>query len=152
MGYYQKNLDAYKQTQKSIFSVDPLPDFTPFSVETGNAAAGLKAAEEMEAEAFKLFYRDAHKEPELVAVDAPDGIVKAPSHYERYTMEPVNFIMINEMEFWRGNIIKYVARAGFKPYPNQDTTQSEITDLRKVQRYAEMRINQLEGRNPNDDG
>ena len=148
MGYYQKNLDAYKQTQKSIFA----DDFTPFSVETGNAAAGLKVAEEMEAEAFKLFYRDAHKEPEVVTVDTPDGIVKAPSHYERYKMEPINFIMINDMEFWRGNIIKYVARAGFKPYPNQDATQSEITDLRKVQRYAEMRINQLEGRNPNDDG
>lgn len=90
--------------------------------------------------------RETPKQPET------DGIVKAPSHYERYKQEPINFIMLNDMEFWRGNIIKYVSRAGFKPYPNQDPVQSEITDLQKVIRYAEMRINQLEGRNPNQDG
>lgn len=95
---------------------------------------------------------------EFKPVEAPeatptaDGIIKKPAHYERYKMEPINFIMLNDMEFWRGNIIKYVARAGFKPYPNQDAVQSEITDLGKVQRYCQMRINQLEGRNPNDDG
>lgn len=86
------------------------------------------------------------------ALEMTDGIVKAPSHYERYPEEPINFIMLNSMEFWRGNIVKYVARAGFKLYPNQDAVESEITDLRKVMRYSEMRINQLEGRKPNDDG
>lgn len=78
-----------------------------------------------------------------------DDIVVKPSHYERYAIEPINFIMLNDMEFWRGNIVKYVARAGFKAYPNQTEVQSEITDLRKVIRYSEMRINQLQGRDPN---
>jgi len=50
------------------------------------------------------------------------------------------------MEFWRGNIIKYASRAGFKDYPDADPVESEITDLRKVIRYAEMRINQLQGK------
>jgi hypothetical protein len=41
-------------------------------------------------------------------------------------------------------------RAGFKRYDNQDQRSSEITDLRKVIRYSEMRINQLEGKEAND--
>ena len=78
-----------------------------------------------------------------------DNIVTKPSHYERWPEEPINFIMKNDMEFWRGNIIKYISRAGFKQYDNMSMIESEITDLEKVRRYAEMRINQLEGKSPN---
>jgi hypothetical protein len=74
----------------------------------------------------------------------PDIIAK-PSHYTRWYIEPITFIMRNGMEFWRGNIIKYACRAGFKIYDGMDAVESEITDLRKVIRYAEMRINQLNG-------
>ena len=58
--------------------------------------------------------------------------------------------MQNGMEFWRGNVIKYVSRAGSKLYEGQDKVQSEITDLKKAMRYCEMRINLLEGKQPND--
>jgi len=58
--------------------------------------------------------------------------------------------MNNGFEFWRGNIIKYVSRAGSKLYDGQDKVQSEITDLKKAIRYCEMRINLLEGKQPND--
>lgn len=75
-----------------------------------------------------------------------DDIVVRPSHYTKWVIEPITFIMLNGFEFWRGNIIKYVSRAGSKLYDGQDATQSEITDLRKVIRYAEMRINQLQGK------
>lgn len=74
-----------------------------------------------------------------------DKVVK-PSHYTRWAIEPITFIMRNKMEYWRGNIIKYVARAGAKTYDGMDEVQSEITDLRKAIRYAEMRINMLEGK------
>ena len=73
-----------------------------------------------------------------------DKIVVKPSHYERWDIEPVTFIMINAMEFWRGNIIKYATRAGFKQYGDLSSAHSEIIDLQKVIRYAEMRINQLQ--------
>lgn len=51
--------------------------------------------------------------------------------------------MENGFEFWRGNIIKYASRAGFKG--------NEIDDLHKIIRYAQFRINQIEGRKPQDD-
>jgi len=76
--------------------------------------------------------------------------VKSPSHYTRWAIEPIVYIMRNNFEFWRGNVVKYVSRAGSKMYDGQDITQSEITDLKKAIRYCEMRINQLEGKEPND--
>ncbi|WFG40873.1 kinase [Paracoccus phage ParKuw1] len=74
-----------------------------------------------------------------------DSIVTRPSHYTKWVIEPITFIMRNKMEFWRGNIIKYAARAGSKLYDGMDEVQSEIADLEKVRRYAEMRINELKG-------
>tara|TARA_R110000851_G_scaffold188110_3_gene338067 strand:+ start:1946 stop:2125 length:180 start_codon:yes stop_codon:yes gene_type:complete len=52
--------------------------------------------------------------------------------------------MENDVSFHIGNIIKYSMRAGHKIYEGEDEIGSEITDLRKVIRYAEMRIEQLD--------
>jgi hypothetical protein len=78
-------------------------------------------------------------------MDTDDPIVVRPSHYTQYKIEPVTFIMENRLSFEIGNICKYACRAGSKLYPGQDETESRITDLRKVQRYAEMEINRLRG-------
>ena len=84
---------------------------------------------------------------DIIVVASPTGdVVTRPAHYTRWAIEPITFIMRNKMEFWRGNCIKYIARAGAKTYDGMDEVQSEITDLRKAIRYAEMRINALEGK------
>lgn len=72
-------------------------------------------------------------------------IVQEPQHYARWVIEPITYIMRNGIEFWRGNIIKYASRAGYKLYEGKTHDESEIIDLEKVIRYAEMRINQLRG-------
>ena len=82
--------------------------------------------------------------------DDQKEIIKRPDHYTRWKIEPIVFIMENGMSFWRGNIVKYVLRAGYKDYQGQDSKQSEITDLKKAARYIEMRINLLKGNNAND--
>jgi len=76
-------------------------------------------------------------------LESTSDIVNKPKHYTKFEIEPIEFIMKNKIEFWRGNIIKYAARAGAKKYDQMTEKQSEITDLHKVIRYAEMRINQL---------
>lgn len=82
----------------------------------------------------------------LTDTTAPaEDIISKPNHYARWVIEPITFIMRNGFEFWRGNIVKYTSRAGFKQYPDMDMVQSEITDLQKVKRYCDMRINQLRG-------
>ena len=73
-------------------------------------------------------------------------IIVRPSHYTRHKIEPVTFAMENNLPFHTGNIVKYAVRAGHKLYEGMDATQSEIADLEKVRRYAEMRINQLKGK------
>lgn len=78
--------------------------------------------------------------------DMKDDIVQEPSHYARWVIEPITFIMKNGFDFWRGNIIKYASRAGYKMYEGKTQVESEIIDLEKVIRYSEMRINQLKGK------
>ena len=74
-----------------------------------------------------------------------EDIVDKPSHYTRWSIQPITYIMRNGMEFWRGNLIKYSSRAGFKMYEGKTQEESEIIDLEKVKRYCDMRINQING-------
>ena len=74
-----------------------------------------------------------------------EDVVEKPSHYTRWPIEPITYIMRNGMEFWRGNLIKYSSRAGFKQYDGKSLSESEILDLEKVKRYCDMRINQING-------
>ena len=83
--------------------------------------------------------------PKVTGEVVPEDIIVKPSHYAKWAIEPITFIMRNGFEFWRGNIVKYASRAGAKLYDGMDEVESEITDLKKVIRYAEMRINQLNG-------
>ena len=82
---------------------------------------------------------------ENVMAEHTADIVNEPKHYARWVIEPITYIMRNGFEFWRGNIVKYASRAGYKMYEGKTQVQSEIIDLEKVQRYCQMRINQLNG-------
>lgn len=71
-------------------------------------------------------------------------IINKPNHYARWVIQPLTYVMANGMEFWRGNIIKYSTRAGYKQYDGMTMWESEIVDLRKAIRNAEARIEQIE--------
>ena len=86
-------------------------------------------------------FNNYYEEEEIVEED----IIRKPSHYTNFAIEPITFIMRNGLSFWKGNVIKYVCRAGAKKYEGMTGLESEITDLKKVMRYAEMRINMLQG-------
>ena len=77
--------------------------------------------------------------------------IKEPKHYTGFNIEPINFIMLNNFSGWVANVIKYACRAGRKKYDGLDLQQSEIEDCKKIIRYAQMRINMLEGRDPTQD-
>tara|TARA_R110000851_G_scaffold180003_1_gene327168 strand:- start:2073 stop:2384 length:312 start_codon:yes stop_codon:yes gene_type:complete len=83
---------------------------------------------------------------ETVMAEHREDLVNQPSHYARYVIEPIEFIMRNNFEMWRGNCTKYIARAGFKLYEGKSQVESEIIDLEKNIRYSHMRINQLNGK------
>lgn len=74
-----------------------------------------------------------------------------PNHYKSLKIQPVVYTMENNYEFWRGNIIKYVSRAGFKQYPNKTIGESEKIDLYKAIECCQCRLNYLESKNKNID-
>lgn len=65
----------------------------------------------------------------------PDKVYR-PLHYTRFEIEPIYFIMKNNLPFAVGNVIKYVCRYDAK---------EGVDDLRKAQRYLEMLILKVEG-------
>lgn len=69
--------------------------------------------------------------------------IKRPEHYARFPIEPVTFIMMNDLPFWAANVVKYACRAPFKH-------SEENADLDKIIRYAQMRKEQLKREREND--
>lgn len=67
-----------------------------------------------------------------------DGIPR-PSHYARFSIEPVTFCMLNNLPFWASNVVKYVCRAPYKH-------ETEEADIKKAIRYCEMRLEELKRR------
>lgn len=72
-----------------------------------------------------------------VEVDDIEDDIERPSHYARFPIEPVTFIMLNDLPYWAGNVVKYVSRAPFKH-------EDEREDIKKAIRYCEMRLEQLD--------
>jgi len=69
--------------------------------------------------------------------------VNHPAHYTMYQgLEIID--LTEQMNFNKGNAVKYIARAGFKGGP-----EKEIEDLKKAQWYISREIDRLEG-NPDD--
>jgi len=58
-------------------------------------------------------------------------IIREPSHYTQWRIEPITFIMENNIPFCEANVIKYVMRWRQK---------NGIQDLEKAKRYIDMII------------
>ena len=69
----------------------------------------------------------------------PNDEVNHPAHYTAY--EGLEVIQLTEqMNFNRGNAVKYIARAGLKSY------DTEIQDLKKALWYIQREINRMEAK------
>lgn len=69
-----------------------------------------------------------------------DESVIIPPYYNKTNMSVIDIIDEYELNFNKGNIIKYVLRSGKK---NKDT---EIQDLQKAIRYCQMEIERIQKR------
>ena len=58
----------------------------------------------------------------------------SPSHYQRGKIEVWDFIADQELDYFTGNVIKYLCRAGHKDH------ETELDDLQKAKVYIEKRI------------
>lgn len=64
--------------------------------------------------------------------------VNHPSHYTDGKIEVIDFIEQKNLNFHRGNAVKYIARAGKKD------PEKEVEDLRKAVWYLNREIMRLE--------
>lgn len=72
-----------------------------------------------------------------------NDVVNHPSHYTDGKIEVIDFIEQKNLNFHRGNAVKYIARAGKKD------PKKEVEDLRKAVWYLNREITRLTGENPN---
>lgn len=61
-------------------------------------------------------------------------VVNHPSHYNTGKIEVITFIEDKELNFNRGNVVKYTVRAGIKE------TENEVQDLEKARWYLNREI------------
>ena len=62
----------------------------------------------------------------------------SPSHYQRGSIEVWDFIADQQLDYFAGNCVKYICRAGHKSY------ESELDDWRKVKAYVDKKISLLQ--------
>ena len=68
--------------------------------------------------------------------------VHRPAHYANTKIEVANFIADRKLDYFLGNVVKYVSRAGIKD------PATELEDLEKAQAYLAMRIRMVKGDEP----
>lgn len=74
---------------------------------------------------------------ESTAVQDEEDVINHPSHYTQYVgIEVID--LTEQMNFCRGNAVKYICRAGFK------SKETEVEDLKKAVWYIQREISKLE--------
>ena len=79
-----------------------------------------------------------------MTMNEKNDAVNHPSHYTRGKIECIDYIQDQQLNFCRGNAIKYIVRAGVKD------PEKEIEDLKKAIFYIQQEICDIERRNRHD--
>lgn len=74
---------------------------------------------------------------EVKSLELPnqEDVINHPSHYTRGKIEVIDFIEDQQLPYHLGNVIKYIARAGYKG--------DKLEDLKKARWYLDRYINEV---------
>lgn len=75
------------------------------------------------------------EEPEVKVVELKEDVINHPSQYTRGKIEVIDFIEDQQLPYHLGNVIKYIARAGYKG--------DKLEDLKKARWYLDRYINEV---------
>lgn len=89
----------------------------------------------MSEQVAELKQRKVLSQDQVDALLKPDYEIYSPGHYSRWKIEPLTFIMENDLDFLRGNIIKYIMRYDAK---------NGVEDLKKARVYLDKLIEKVE--------
>lgn len=73
--------------------------------------------------------------PEVKVVELKEDVINHPSHYTRGKIEVIDFIEDQQLPYHLGNVIKYIARAGYKG--------DKLEDLKKARWYLDRYIKEV---------
>lgn len=74
-------------------------------------------------------------EEQTVELPKQEDVINHPSHYTRGKIEVIDFIEDQQLPYHLGNVIKYIARAGYKG--------DKLEDLKKARWYLDRYINEV---------
>lgn len=74
-------------------------------------------------------------EEQAVELPKKEDVINHPSHYTRGKIEVIDFIEDQQLPYHLGNVIKYIARAGYKG--------DKLEDLKKARWYLDRYINEV---------
>lgn len=74
-------------------------------------------------------------EEQDVELPKQEDVINHPSHYTRGKIEVIDFIEDQQLPYHLGNVVKYVARAGYKG--------DKLEDLKKAQWYLDRYIKEV---------
>lgn len=74
-------------------------------------------------------------EVKVVELPKKEDVINHPSHYTRGKIEVIDFIEDQQLPYHLGNVIKYIARAGYKG--------DKLEDLKKARWYLDRYINEV---------
>lgn len=77
----------------------------------------------------------AHMVAKTLEEPKQEDVINHPSHYTRGKIEVIDFIEDQQLPYHLGNVIKYVARAGYKG--------DKLEDLKKARWYLDRYINEV---------
>lgn len=121
------NEDVVVACQTMCEAIECVPSSQEAADRIQNLKNGSERGKEVFGEDFVPFYE---------TDNSKNDPIDHPPHYAQYVMEPIEFIMTNNLPAWMANAIKYVTRAEAK---------DGIKDLYKAISYIQMKIRQLEG-------
>jgi hypothetical protein len=64
--------------------------------------------------------------------------IKEPTHYHRFAIQPVEFIMQNNLPYAEGNVVKYICRWRHK----HKSREGQLDDLKKARQYIDFILQQ----------
>ena len=62
--------------------------------------------------------------------------IQKPKHYAQFKIEPIHFILSNNLGYCEGNIVKYICRYKLK----HTGKKRQVEDLRKARQYLDILI------------
>ncbi|PQL22775.1 hypothetical protein VCHSUH04_07300 [Veillonella sp. T14073-2] len=77
----------------------------------------------------------AEKVTQAISEPKTEDVINHPSHYTRGKIEVIDFIEDQQLPYHLGNVIKYIARAGYKG--------DKLEDLKKARWYLDRYINEV---------